>query len=306
MKLTGILPVMRSDLYRSMFLLKSLEKYDDQNIIGKIIIIVPNKDKKKAKKVYKDLKKRIEVITEEDLIGNDCIKYFKKLRGWQKQQVLKLLISSRIDTDAYICFDADILAIDDLKEYFNQKKYPINIQPVPVNKHRIWWENSKSFIKYEEKLPVHGIGITPSILYVDWVRGLLSHIKELYENPPCIALCKNPYWTEYSLYWLYLLKKHSLEEIDKIYNQNTLLYGKSLFLSDEIKSENFNLIFNNPSAPFTIIQSKKLCLYDLNKICIKYLDIRYNISIIEYLFEKAARYILRYQRRVMKKLSKKW
>lgn len=134
------------------------------------------------------------------------------LSGWLKQQLLKLFSSKMIETDFYMTLDADLCLTR-----------PVNFEILfpdgkairswdMVSTHYDWWVGSARILgiplRLDKEDPV--ISVTPEILATPVVVQLLDYLllKSREQNYSTIFdyLITNKSWTEYTLYWLFLLE----------------------------------------------------------------------------------------------------
>jgi len=183
---TAVLPIKgKSDLQRFNKILKpSLLDVYDLNLI----LITDEKI---------DDSNRIKVIND-DLVFRS-VNDARNSRGWFKQQVIKLKSWKYVDTEWMLILDADCFFLfqGSINNLFKNGK-PI-VSYVKDIKNQKWWLNSSKNINVE--LPSDGFcAVTPMFLNTKICKDLDQKydLEELIYKHNC---------TEYSLYWLYGLKK---------------------------------------------------------------------------------------------------
>lgn len=295
-KLTIVVPMSRSahgdevayhkinDISRfRLFLKESFDKFFDKNSVEEFIVIIPDHDLEYASGVLN--LDGVKVMVDSDLFIEKEDAYFPG--GWFKQQALKLKVAEFVKTDKYLILDADMFvtkptSYDDL--VINGKP---KISYTPYGIHKVWWDSSAKFLgypvrQYSEKdlLP----GFTPQILLKDVVLELINKLSDQAEDGDWIshlasnALAgpnadfpqfNNPNWTEYCLYWTFLMNEYN---IDDLYQDNYVLLGMGVWDHNQYKKlpdDYFDQVFDpNSDFYFSVIQSnihgvslEKLCTY---------------------------------------------
>lgn len=112
-KIDAILPTIYNDFYHTKFLLKSLDK--NMLCLKTLHIIVPDLEFEKISSSIKDLNLKInyELIKESFLVPK--IQKYKNIKGWYKQQVIKLSAHNIITTDFFLVLDSDVILKQELK-----------------------------------------------------------------------------------------------------------------------------------------------------------------------------------------------
>lgn len=142
--------------------------------------------------------------------------------GWFVQQLVKLAIAEKIETDFYLTLDADVICMkpvghDDLVE---NSRAITHIHPGDV--HPDWYADAERVLGMARSGVTHGV--TPSVLSRDGVLQLHEFLATRVSRTPSAlgALCprgsrlrdlfcgwrshllRNTPWTEYSLYYTFL------------------------------------------------------------------------------------------------------
>lgn len=263
-KLTAVLPIKiqsnqkYTDLDRlSDVLLPSFDKFWTEKESLEFLIIVPAAEKNIVEERLKNFTSfKIQYISDEEILPN-----YNGANNWYKQQVIKLVASKIVQTEFYITLDADLMLVKptSLGDLFLNGK-PV-YQQEQVAKHPDWWLASKKVLKSNIMfdLTTVMIGVTPEILYTDLPKNLLIEIslRNSVDDPIkyLLTISETLPWSEYTLYWLYLLEKYKVE--DKYVIQNSNFYSgfwvDSDFESSRVKS--IRSALNNPTIRFIIIQS---------------------------------------------------
>ena len=133
-------------------------------------------------------------------------------RGWHKQQILKLAAAKVVATSWYLTLDADVMlrraaSSDDLvrdgKAVFHAKR---------AARHWEWWMGSRTILRSAVQLDpdMEMMDVTPEILHRDTALELLAEIgrrNEAMEAERFLFEHRAVGWTEYSLYWLFVLEQ---------------------------------------------------------------------------------------------------
>lgn len=147
------------------------------------------------------------------------------VRGWYKQQIIKLTASLIVDTPEYLILDGDHFLVKDL-HYSDLKKgdkvaghfepfQTLNSVDYSVNSK--WWECSVKLLNIQNfnEMKRH-LSVTPQIVITNYVKDLISELQEKSEFWE-VELC-NGGFTEFTLYWLYLYKRG----LDHLYFESDL------------------------------------------------------------------------------------
>jgi len=190
--------------------LLSYDKFLNLKDLESFIIVCPEDEIKELEKL-RILFPEIPFLffSEEKILNCD----FSKMRGWIKQQIIKLKISSYVKTEIYIPIDGDLFLVDYLNEENLKKdgKFKISFEPYQtINDHKYsvnsaWVNGSEKLLNYKlenEKI----MSVTPQIMITDIVINLMLQLPSNWENLFFIYGA-----TEYTLYWLFVLK-NKLEE----------------------------------------------------------------------------------------------
>lgn len=271
-----------SDLERvQMMLNPSLEKFLDKDSVEEVIYVCPY-DEMEYIDVLNDIDFNSRIITD-DILVDESVKFSS---GWFKQQVLKLKIANHITTEHYILLDADMFATRHTKfsDLITNDKARIGV--LSYHTHKDWWENTADLMGYDidyglkDKVP----GCTPQILYTNLVKELMGHLSDkVFKGEDWVKklseLCPSTYgdttirWTEYCLYWLYLIKEKGLYNY---YNPGeTILVGNSVWseeVYDNLSEDHLHKVFYPLSEHhFSIIQSN-IVNTDVQEICYRVRD----------------------------------
>lgn len=229
-----------------------------------ILVICPDSDYKlywKSYPLWKDAKvPKVSIMKESKLMRFSFKKKHTGIHGYQLQMLLKILIGKyffdRRICNQYVTLDADVLlksptwclpvkpsSVKMMSLFDDAMRARVTMEN--AKGHYAWWKEVADL--YEIKIhPTERVcGVTPMIMY--------SHI--------CHAICskfgENLYdimteFTEYTMYWCFLLK-YKKYEIQKMYNTELPLYGKSIWSFKDM--QNIDQLLTCKRTPFIVIQS---------------------------------------------------
>jgi Family of unknown function (DUF6492) len=146
--------------------------------------------------------------------------------GWHKQQILKLAAARIVPTPWYLTLDADVMlrrtvSVDELvrdgRAIFHPKR---------AARHWEWWTASRMILRSDFPLGpnMEMMDVTPEILHRDTVLELLAETGRRNDVPEVERFLfekKDAGWTEYSLYWLFVLERQLQ---DRLYRKAGPLY----------------------------------------------------------------------------------
>ncbi|AWB66808.1 hypothetical protein C2869_10370 [Saccharobesus litoralis] len=216
------------DLGRTEILFKSLAAFMQPGLIDPFLIVTPPHEvdivREKCGK-WTELF-NIQVLSEEDLVPE--MKNHPHVRGWRKQQLVKLAAARVIKRDFFITFDADViclrpLAYDDL--IVNNKAI---LQYEARALHPKWWKSSSRILNMNPNVGDAQIGmsVTPALMSTElcqlamaeiggkkrnWADYLCSLHKPSNPKNWWIGRYLKNKWTEYSLYYLAAMKNNALD-----------------------------------------------------------------------------------------------
>ncbi|MCV2884163.1 DUF6492 family protein [Aestuariibacter sp. AA17] len=218
------------DLNRSEILFKSLSVFAEKGMFNPFLVVVPEHEVNIVKSFYGDkwAHLHVEVVSEEALVPE--LASHQSVRGWRKQQLIKLAAPRRLDNPFYITFDADVICLKPL----TLDKLIINgravLQYEARAQHPKWWKSSARILQMDPLVgePDVGMHITPAVLSRDLALSVTQEISKLEGQNWVHALCslhypKNPKnwtigrylknkWTEYSLYYMNALKQGRFQD----------------------------------------------------------------------------------------------
>ena len=147
MKLSAILPVSIrgsydvDDLGRVELLFRSLSAFAESNMFDQFLIVCPNNEVNiLEEKCLKWSSLNIKVVSEDVLVPEFA--FYPKMRGWRKQQIIKLAAPRILDCDFFMTFDADILCLKPITKSMLLIEGKAIMQYEMRSRHPKWWKSS--------------------------------------------------------------------------------------------------------------------------------------------------------------------
>lgn len=265
-QLDAVLPLTLKDYDRFEILYKSIEQFCPE-LIKTCWIVTPDRD-------FTQIKNRIDnnkyqIISESSLVPE--FKIFGKTGGWYKQQVIKLAIAQKIETDFYLTLDADVICVkpvvfSDLVKNGKALCYALKTDVFPK-----WYKGSERVLQLQRSGRFHNV--TPAILSKEAVIQLQNHLSNLsnlseaqlnfYSQSKKIKilllkvlsfilpnksklykllnswksyLLRNLPWTEYALYYTYLEATNLFDKYHTLVDNCIYSTNKSIWYKDDIAS----------------------------------------------------------------------
>lgn len=227
MKLSAILPLCIrgsydiDDLGRTEILFKSLSTFAEPNLFNEFLIVCPDNEVEIVKeRCLKWSELNIRVVSEDVLVPE--LKAYPKVRGWRKQQMVKLAAPRMLDCDFFVTFDADIICLKPITKDQLLPGGKALLQYELRSRHPKWWNSSARILNTSGNFgdTKKGMSVTPAILSSqlcnlageeiekNW-KGTGTWVDRLCQlHNPNLLSNWTPYrfrrsrWTEYSLYYL--------------------------------------------------------------------------------------------------------
>jgi len=261
-KLSIVLPIkirvhhQHSELERvQRLLLPSIQKFLALDDVHEFLIIAAPGDIEEVRKGVESFATplRIRVLADTDLVPR--VEGMKS--GWAKQQILKLAAANLVQTKHYLVFDADNLMVSPagFEQLCPGGRARVTYEPYRI--HSGWYRGSARVLRYEIDFERDDsvLGVTPQILHTDICRKLQREIEIRNGKAPweCL-LARYRGWSEYTLYWLYMLKHYDAAEL---YDDAVPLHRECIWHgADELTPEFIERLFDSGDVPFTVFQSR--------------------------------------------------
>ena len=207
------------DLHRTDVLMASLNAFFEPDLLSTFLIVSPAQEVDAVRDYLSQWTSLpIEVMAEEDLVPE--LRRYPKLRGWRKQQLVKLAACRELSSDYCLTFDADVFSTCPTKRSDLLPAGKALMQYESRSLHPRWWASSARLLGVNESVgdPDRGMAITPAIFARDLLKSLTDTLStrryswaerlcrlHLPWNPSnwTLARYKRARWTEYSLYYLH-------------------------------------------------------------------------------------------------------
>ena len=281
MAISAVLPLKASgsydvnDLKRAHILFTSLQTFVAEGTISEIFVLVPAAEVDLVQQEYACWQSlNIKVMAEDDLLPE--FKKYPKMRGWRKQQLLKIAIANLVENEFYLTLDADVICLKPLDE----SKLIIDGKALLQNEQRAqhpkWWKSSARILNMSPDVGPKELGmtVTPALMSRTLSQKLMQELSPNKAGENWVdALCSlhdpaNPKnwwigrflklkWTEYSLYYLCAMKLGLLEQYHII--AGTAQTPALLLIHDSHPYESWNIAGSfdlaNPGL-FCVVGSK--------------------------------------------------
>ena len=203
-----------SDLDRFMALaLPSFESFLAPGLVEEVVVVMPSRDVATAQQRLTGATAiPVRVVDEATIVPE----IDPSSSGWTKQQVIKLAAAAAVRTPWLITLDADVLAARAIDRDFLFPGGRAIWQQELAGAHMDWWKTSARLLNSPTEVqPTDAVfGVTPALMHVPSLVGLSERIGR--EHPGehwTRTLMATPGWTEYTLYWTYLLDTGTATEL---------------------------------------------------------------------------------------------
>ncbi len=285
MAISAVLPLKASgsydvnDLKRAHILFTSLQTFVAAGTISEIFVLVPAAEVELVQREYSCWQGlNIKVMAEDDLLPE--FKKYPKMRGWRKQQLLKIAIANLVENEFYLTLDADVICLKPLDESKLIIEGKALLQYEQRSQHPKWWKSSARILNMDPNVGPKELGmtVTPALLSRTLSKKLMAELSPKTSSAKIAqnwvdALCSlhdpaNPKnwwigrflklkWTEYSLYYLCAMKLGLLDQFHVI--AGTAQTPALLLIHDSHPYESWNIAGSfdlaNPGL-FCVVGSK--------------------------------------------------
>lgn len=222
----AVLPLTARDLGRARILLTSLAR----NLQGLgTLWVVTRASETEAIRAALQSEAHVQVLNELELVPE--LRHAYGLKGWYRQQVVKLAIAERVATPNYLTLDADVICVRKLsaEDLAPDAKGLCHITPRDL--HPDWYRHSRELLGLTPHATAVSHNVTPAVLHRDGVRELLQRLADLaaahsfrpglrglrqrvqttltrrlapHTRAAWVYLIAGAPWTEYALYYSWL------------------------------------------------------------------------------------------------------
>lgn len=216
------------DLQRAEILFRTLQAFAEPGLIDPFLVVTPPAEVDiVAERFASWTSLNIEVLSEEELVPE--LARYRELRGWRRQQIVKLAAARVIGRDFFVTFDADVICLKPLAFEDLVIDGRALLQYEPRSNHPQWWRASARILGMDAATvhPDMGMHVTPALLsralcanlatelsyspHGSWVDLLGWLHKPKHPSNWTIERYRRRRWTEYSLYYMCALKRGELE-----------------------------------------------------------------------------------------------
>lgn len=252
----AVMPLVAKDIERFGNLRSTLDKFHSP--IRKILVVTPRHDDFVIRGTIGS-DKRFEVIAEEELVPALGKTQYAGVTGWWRQQLIKLAISVRIETEFYLTLDADCLIVRDLDMPDFVKDGKGIVEMIGPEYHDEWYKKSGEVLEVTGR-PPQTIMVTPFLFSKKLMSLLQERLFSLMRKNDASRVTWQEYllsrfgWTEYSLYHLF---GHSIGKFDEFhYVSDHSLFGNCVWSLADIATWDVSKCFvEGRTFMFTVVQS---------------------------------------------------
>lgn len=253
--------------------MKSYEKYLEVADIHDFIIITPKGDYKKVKETLETSYPKYpwKFLTEEALVSKNIPE------GWARQQTAKLAVSKVVQTSHYLIIDDDTYLTKPFtyKDLFYQGRAIMNKTQIDFPFFFLWSAQIAQ-VDYDlvQNADFH-MAITPEIFVTEVVRDIVAFLEKEYGTNMKWQehLAENKY-TEYCLYWTWLLKHNKTQQYYAVENDAPCVYGYPTSGPEhDVVSQVHRSFTQNANHFFSFVQSSlQYPVKDVSMVVQKYLQ----------------------------------
>lgn len=172
----AVLPLTLRDLDRAGLLFESLARRFRG--LGTLWIVCPDVEVRVLDRCLRELASGLNVRVEAE--GNLVpeLRLVPLLKGWYRQQLVKLAIHERVRTDLYLTLDADVICT---KRVCPERLAPNRLAPCHVierDLHPDWYDASESVLELSALRRGVLHNVTPALLHRDGVAALARYLEE--------------------------------------------------------------------------------------------------------------------------------
>jgi hypothetical protein len=227
-------------------LLPSLDRFFAMEDVEELLVIGTSDEYRSfdfSDVVSEALAARIRSLDESDLLPPD--RSIFPLKGYDRQQVLKLTVSRRVRTRVYCTLDADMYFVRacSLSDWSIGGKCIYN--RVSMDVYPRWWRAAAKHLGYPLDFDrSHGLSVTPALLHTSVAAAVVDYLETKRKG---VAHAVRHRATEYSLYWLYLLKNY--RSADFYLEDGPQLLGNPAWRSSDIGAEGVHAFIDRQFRP---------------------------------------------------------
>jgi hypothetical protein len=187
---------------------ESFRHFGLKSLISEWLIVIPGAEEayiRRYARAWSDFP--IRFVVEDEYLA--IFKRFSKLhevRGWHRQQIIKLFCAELVQDDFFLVLDPDVFAVKPVRYEDLVLNGRAIVEEDRREWHADWWTASAELLGVDPHLERPGMGVTPAILSRDACKGLTAFIEQRHGRSWHEVLLSSymTQWTEYTLYHLFL------------------------------------------------------------------------------------------------------
>ena len=191
------------NIARCDILLSSLSAYAQPDLLTRILVVVPGREYNQTARALSHWSNLpLQIISEDDLLP--IFHQHKRVSGWYRQQLIKLLAATLLDTTYCLTLDPDVILCKPVRREHLLVDGKALLEPEARDVHRNWWSGSARVLQTDVRWDQPGMSVTPALLSRAICELLFKRIEGLYQDHWASALLNQRHhgWTEYTLYHL--------------------------------------------------------------------------------------------------------
>lgn len=236
--------------YLTQLLLPSLDRFLDPQ--ARLIVVAPDGQLDTVRELFARLSRHSVRCLADSTVVPDVP---DDVKGWRRQQMIKLMAAQQVDTPHYITLDADVFLLRPVTPDTLLRDGRLVINLAPASRQAEWWRASADLLGVAPPADnATTISVTPAILVTDEVRHLIDTVRQRHGGRPFEAVLAESRFTEYTLYWCHLLSRG-------LHDTLYVTDGPGLFsalwqfdMEGDLQAQFLAYVRANPSA-FALVQS---------------------------------------------------
>jgi hypothetical protein len=270
-KLSAILPIKTrgrhyaDNIGRCDILFSSLRHFTAPETFDRFILVVPHDELEEVTEYAKAWADFPVQVVDESLHFGVFAEFSQRhqIRGWHRQQIIKLSAPALIDTEYFVVFDPDCFATHPFTADTLIIDGKALTHYMPRTTEGYYWEASSKLLGVESHMERDGIWWTPAILSRSLCLDLHRSLEAQFGTDWRRVLLSNYTvdWTEYTLYWLNAERAGLLEQYHTrpAPGQRTLHAAESVWYADKMNEwDAGHYLSPDSDGLFAVIQSNTL------------------------------------------------
>ncbi len=250
------------DLGRACLLIESLARHWRDPAPFRLLVVAPRRDVGELQShLPRFANIDLSIRSEGDFFP--AFSGFYLMRGWHRQQIIKLHVPVVLGFAGYLTLDADVCCVGD----FDATTFVADGRALSQWAHKYrhdWWHQTAKALGVSYAPLDHGLAVTPNILHGVLAAQALEHFRIGLLSPTVVLsgwLMRRPGsipWTEYSIYTCVAERKGNLLDYHVPWtasNETPLLsYSHSVWHPSQRDRLSLYTPSSPPDAPFVVLQ----------------------------------------------------